>query len=204
MEFCRDIKKQWRCNEVVFIGDLVDWNSIAFHASNPEGHSALDEFQLTKACIGKWLKVFPKAKICVGNHDARVVRLAESVNIPSKFIRAYAELWGTPKWEWDYSHTIDDVYYFHGTGFGGLHPAFNAARQMSMSVVMGHIHSVGGVKWLVNPHKRWFGMDVGCGCDDDSYAFSYGKHFKRKSVVGCGVVIDSVPYYEIMPLEIYK
>jgi len=31
-------------------------------------------------------------------------------------------------------------------------------------------------------------------------AFAYGKHFKNKPIIGCGVVIDGVPYAEPMDL----
>jgi hypothetical protein len=43
-------------------------------------------------------------------------------------------------------------------------------------------------------------MDTGCGVDDSHPAFSYGKNFLRRSVLSCGVVIDGVPYHEIMPM----
>ena len=204
LSFCKDMYDQWDCDTVVFIGDVVDWHGISFHAQHPESPGSVDEYEFAKFALRQWHDEFPVAKICIGNHDARVTRLAESVNIPSKFIRNYSDMWETPGWEWDYEHTIDDVYYFHGIGYGGLHPAFNAARQMSMSVCMGHIHSTGGIKWLVNPHKRWFGMDVGCGVDDKKYAFAYGKHLKKKSVISCGVVIDGMPYHEMQPVEEYK
>ena len=203
LDFCEDMYRAWDCDGVVFLGDIIDSHAISFHAKHPEADGALAEYIRTKEQVKKWHKAFPNAKVCIGNHDERIVRLAESVNIPKRFLRDYNEIWETPTWEWDFSHTIDDVYYFHGTGYGGMHPAFNAARQMSMSVVMGHCHSAGGIKWLVNPNKRWFGMDVGCGIDDKAVAFAYGRHMKKRSVISCGVVIDGVPYFEVMPLEDY-
>ena len=33
-----------------------------------------------------------------------------------------------------------------------------------------------------------FGMGVGCGIDANKYAFAYGKGFRRKPIVSCGVV----------------
>ena len=203
-KFCQKIHDKYKCNTVVFIGDLVDWHAVSFHANHPESPGASNEYDLAYACIKKWYKDFPKATAIIGNHDARIIRLAESVNIPSKFIRDYGDTWDTPKWEWVDDCQIDGAYYFHGIGYGGLHPAFNAARQLGMSAVLGHIHSVAGVKWCVSPEKRWFGMDVGCGVDDKKYAFAYGKHNKRKSVISCGVVVDGHPYLELMPLEKYR
>jgi metallophosphoesterase superfamily enzyme len=204
LQFCIDTYDEYDCDTVVFLGDIVDWHAISFHANHPEAPSAIDEYYLALEGIQKWYDVFPNAYITIGNHDCRINRLAETVNIPSKFIRDFNETWETPEWEWVDDIILDDVYYFHGTGYGGLHPAFNAARHLGMSCVMGHVHSVAGIKWCVSPEKRWFGMDTGCGVDDKAFAFAYGKHMKRKSVISCGVVIDGMPYHEMCPLEIYK
>lgn len=204
LAFCKKIKNKWRCTKVVFIGDVVDWHAVSFHAKHPDSPGPKNEYLLTLTSIQKWYKAFPKAKVCIGNHDNRPVRLGADKNIPAVLMRDYAEMWQTPNWEWADDFTIDDVYYFHGIGCGGIHPAYNAARQMAMSVCIGHIHSAGGISWFVNPKRRWFGMDVGSGIDDKGYSSAYGKHLKRKSVISCGVVIDGTPYHEIMQLEKYK
>ena len=204
LQFCKDTAEEYECDTIVSLGDIVDWHGISFHAGNTAAPGVTDEYELAYEGIQEWHEAFPEMTVCIGNHDERIIRLAESVSIPSKFIRDYKDIWDTPKWDWVYDKIIDDVYHFHGTGHGGMHPAYNVARQMGMSVVMGHIHSTAGIKWLVSPNKRWFGMDTGCGVDDEAYAFAYGKHMKKKSVLGCGVVLDGIPYYEIMPIEKYK
>lgn len=201
LQFCKDIKKKYRCNEVIFIGDVVDNQAISFHANNPNCPGVMDELLLAKEKIAKWQKAFPRAKVCIGNHDERITRLAESVNIPAAYLKNYSEIFNTPKWEWGFDFIIDDVYYFHGTGQGGVHPAWTVLSKQLMSVVMGHCHSRAGVKWKVNPQRRVFGMDVGCGIDVKAYQFAYGKHCKEKPILGCGVVIDGVPYHEIMPCD---
>lgn len=200
LRFCRDIADQWGCNRVHLIGDVVDWHAISFHPKHPDAPGASEEYERALACVQEWYAAFPKATVSIGNHDARVLRLAESVNIPSFLVKDYAEAWQTPAWKWEYDTVIDDVYYFHGTDRRGAHPAFNAVRDMGMSVVMGHVHTAGGVKWMCNPHRRLFGMDTGCGIDDRTAAMAYGKHFRQKSIIGCGVVIDGHPYYEAMPM----
>lgn len=206
LEFCLDLQDEWQCDEVMFMGDLADFHAISFHAHHPECPGPKDEYELAYEKIQKWYRAFPKARICIGNHDARIIRLAESVNIPTKFLRNFNEIWDTPGWTWDYSFIIDDVYYFHGTGNGGLYPAPNAAKKMLMSVVMGHCHTAAGIKWLASPQRRIFGMDVGCGIDDKQFAFAYGQHIIKRSIISAGVVLDGIPYHEIMPIgkgEIY-
>lgn len=207
LPFCRDLYRQWKCDQVVFIGDVVDWHAVSFHAHHPDCPGPSDEYALAKQSVQRWYKAFPKALVCIGNHDERLIRLAESVNIPARFLRNYADIWGTPGWTWAYDHTIDDVYYFHGVGNGGVFPAYNASRKMLMSVVMGHNHTAAGIKWLVNPSRRIFSMDVGCGIDVSAYQFAYGQHARQKPVVSAGVVLDGIPYLEICPIgqgELYS
>ncbi|GAF71543.1 unnamed protein product, partial [marine sediment metagenome] len=93
----------------------------------------------------------------------------------------------------------DNVCYFHGTGFSGIHPAWNALNGKLMSVVMGHCHSRAGIKWLATPTQRIFGMDVGTGIDSKAWQFVYGKHLKFRPILSCGVVINGMPYLEVMP-----
>lgn len=200
LKFNKDLNKEWEVTDVVLIGDVVDLHSVSFHAHHPDVPGPKDEFELAYQEVQKWYKSFPKAKVCIGNHDARIVRLAETVNIPSKYLRNYAEIWDTPGWEWKHEHQIDDIHFFHGTGQGGIHPAFNAAKKMLMSVVMGHVHSAAGIKWLANPNRRIFAMDVGCGVDDRAVAFAYGKHNLTRSVLASGIIRYGIPYHEIMPI----
>ena len=202
MSFCKDLYEEWGCNKVVFIGDLVDWSAISFHIQNPEGPGPIAEYNMAYDAIQKWYKAFPKnATVCIGNHDARPRRVAESVRIPAKFIRDYADIWKTPRWDWVRSAIIDNVYYCHGHGKGGgKTPAWNLAQTMGMSVCLGHYHSRGGVNWSANPLRRWFGLDTGCGVDDAAYAFAYAKEQARRSILGAGVILNGTPYHEVMPV----
>ena len=205
LPFCKDLYDAWNCDRVVFIGDIADWHAISFHSKHPEGPGPLDEYKLAKKSIQKWYKAFPDADVLIGNHDERLTRKAEASDIPAEFLRSYSDIWETPNWRWQHDVIIDDVYYMHGDGAGGgLHPAANNAKQMSMSVVCGHFHRTAGVQWMGNPKQRWFGLDTGCGIDDTKYAFAYGKKLKKRSIIAAGVIIDGIGYSEPMPLEKYK
>jgi predicted phosphodiesterase len=196
LSFCRDLYDQWKCDSVVFIGDIVDWHGISFHAAHPAAPGVKQEYLLAKERVARWVKAFPKAKVCIGNHDERPQRLAASVNIPDEFLPNYQTMWGCPQWDWAHDHLVDDVYYFHGTGNGGLYPASNVQKTMGKSVVMGHVHSRANVVFTMTPYKRFFGMDTGCLIDDRAYAFAYGRHMKRRSALCAAVVIDESPYLE--------
>jgi hypothetical protein len=200
LHFCRDLRDKYKCNRVVFKGDIADWHAVSFHAKHPEAPGPKDEYRLAKQGIRKWHRAFPDADVCIGNHDARLIRLAESVNIPAEFIRSYVDIWHTPGWNWVDEIIIDSVYHFHGTGNGGVHPAYNTMMKMLMSVSMGHNHSAAGIKWRANPKRRIFGLDVGCGIDDRAVAFAYGRNQKQRSILGAAVIIDGIPHHEVMPI----
>ena len=203
LEFCKDLRNQFKTNKTVFIGDVADWHSISFHAHHPEMPGPTDEFELAYQCLHKWYKAFPKAIVCLGNHDRRIERLAESVNIPQKFIRGYGEIWKTKGWDWVHEVIIDDVLYSHGEGAGtSTYPAYNKMKKVGMSCAVGHFHKAGGVKWMVNSLRRMFGMDVGCLIDDESMAFAYARHVVERSVLSAAVVIDGIPQHIIMPVGV--
>lgn len=198
LPFIQALRDKWQPERVVFIGDILDFHGVSFHAKNPDCPGPKDEAAQAMEGVQRWSRVFPDAEVMIGNHDERVPRLAASVGIPAKFLRDYSDVWGTHGWEWKYETQIDGVHYFHGTGCSGQRPSYNRAMQSGMSTVMGHTHSVGGVSWMAGPNRRQFGMDTGCGVDTRAAAMAYGKHFARKPILSAGVVIDGIPYHEIM------
>jgi len=196
----KDVKKKYRTDTTVFIGDVVDHASISFHKKNPEHPAAMDEYHQTAESLQKWIKAFPKAVVTIGNHDERVARLAADAGIPSHYLREYDAIYKTKGWSWVNSYEEDNVYYYHGVGAGGMYPAINAAKMRLQSVVMGHYHSVAGINWVVGPTSRIFGMNVGSGVDRFHPAMQYGSAYLKKPIVSCAVVINGHPYLELMNL----
>lgn len=198
--FCSDLAESWDVDKIHFVGDVVDLHSISFHEHHPELPAPLAECEIAYEALRPWVARFPKATVAIGNHDERIYRKARSAGVPDRFLKDYRTIWGTPGWDWDESFKIDGVHLMHGTGADGIHPAYHASLRLCCSVAIGHVHRCAGVKWVVGPDQRHFGMDVGCGVDDKALAFAYAKHSLRKSVVAAGVIIDGHPYHEIMPL----
>ena len=199
LPFLQDLRRKYKTNKTIFIGDVVDWHAISFHAKEPNCPGPVDEFNLAKARIRKYYNSFPDAIVCIGNHDARPSRLAKTCGIPENMLRTYNDLWGTKKWKWVYDIIIDDIYFLHGTGRSGIYPAYNVAKDMQMSVAMGHVHSASGVKTIASPIKRTFAMDVGCGIDVDAFQFVYGRNYTRRPVLSAGVILDGQPISIAMP-----
>jgi len=199
LAFCCDMYEQWDCDEVIFLGDIIDWHAISFWTHHPELAGPKDEYELARKEVTKWAKKFPKATVLIGNHDERPSRLARTVNIPDFMLRPYSELWPAPDWNWVRKHKVDNVRYLHGTGCSGIHPAWNLMNsKMHQSVVIGHCHTRAGVKWTCNDAERKFGMDCGCLIDEGKYNFAYSQENPIRPFLSVGVVIDGTPYLEPM------
>lgn len=187
LAFCVEQERKWKCDTVVFIGDVVDAHAMSFFDHDPDGYSAGDESNLAQAKLQKWYDAFPEALICIGNHDDRPMRKIFNAGIPKRFVRSFAEVWGSPLgWQWGLSFEINNVTYEHGVT-SGTHAAYNRALKTRKNIVMGHTHTYPGVKWLA---QDWFALNVGCGIDESSYAMAYGKQYNGEVVLGCGVVLN--------------
>jgi predicted phosphodiesterase len=200
LEFTKSIKKKYKTDTTVFIGDVVDHAAISFHKKNPAHPDAMREYTEAIAHVAEWNKAYPDATVTIGNHDERVVRIAADAGIPGHYLRNYWDVFNTPKWQWVRSVEIDGVYYYHGVGASSMYPAINAAKMRLQSVVMGHYHSVAGINWVCGPTNRIFGMNVGSGVNREHPAMEYGSAYLKKPIVSVGVVIDGHPYLELMNL----
>jgi hypothetical protein len=140
----------------------------------------------------------------VGNHDIRPEQAAAKAHVPKKFLVALEILWDTPKWKWIDNMLIDGVHYLHGHRGTrcGMQPALLTAKTSAQSTVMGHYHASAGVSWARPIYgKRIFGMDVGCGVNVEHPLMKYiKKSGVWQPVLAAGVVLDGVPYHEIMPI----
>lgn len=191
--------REWGVDTVVMIGDVVDNHAISRYSRSPLALSPLDEYRAAKDQVAKWRRVFKDYPVFVtiGNHDERVLRQAASVDIPATHLRTHADLWGTPEWDWVKQVTIDGVTYIHGDGWAGEHHAYNAAKKTGKKLVMGHVHSAAGFK--IVPGTPHWGMNVGHGIDQDTYAFDYEKRNELlRSPCSCGIVEDGQPHLLFM------
>jgi len=188
LAFCIRIKKAFKCSEVVHIGDLVDNHAISYHEHDPDGWSPADEMEEVDKHLKKWFRAFPNVKLCIGNHDNLVDRKSKTVGLPSRCFRSFREMWNLPTgWVDAFSHVIDGVCYTHGSSCGKL-AHLQHAIDNRMSTVIGHVHSSAGVEYTASEKDVIFGMNVGSGIDRKRYAFAYGKGFRKKPILGCGLV----------------
>jgi predicted phosphodiesterase len=186
LDFCLEQYDTYNCNQVIFIGDILDNHAFSYHEPDPDGMSAGLELETTIEKVSEWYKAFPYADVCIGNHDRLASRKSFSGGIPAAWIKSYNEVLGTPNWNWVESVTYDDVLYEHGEGG----QAQTKAKNNLMSSVCGHTHTEAYCKWFVGKRFKVFGMQVGCGVDSSSYAAAYAKNFKKQAI-GCSVVLNN-------------
>ena len=194
-EFMADTAQTEQPDEIVLIGDVVDLHALSFHEHDPDGMSPGHEIKAARRQVKEWVKLFPQAKVCIGNHDARTIRLARKAGLPLEAVKDFSEIWDTPGWDWDWEHEVDGVLYKHGTGLSSLNAMLTFAQKRMISTVCGHIHKQGGTLYGASQIGRVFAMTVGCGIDVHSYAMDYGRDFTDKPVLGCGVVRGGVPQF---------
>ena len=191
LSFAKKVYKQYGCNRVVFAGDMIDNHAISYWETDPDLHSAGDELKMAKKHIHRWYKAFPRASICIGNHDKLTYRKAKTAGITRYHMRDYNEVYKTPTWNWRESFIIDGVLYMHGKG-SGVNAALKKAISEMQSLCMGHLHSQSGVKYYASRKHRIFALDSGCGIDIKSRAFYYADDFIARPILSVAVIQNGV------------
>jgi predicted phosphodiesterase len=183
-QHCIDTYRRCNCNQVVFIGDIIDNHYSSYHETDPDGISAGDELELAINKLQQWVESFPVADVIIGNHDRMVARKAFTGGIPKAWIKSYNEVLGAPSWRFTDRVVYDNVQYIHGEGG----TARTKCRADMQSTIQGHLHTQCYTEYYVGQNFKVFGTQVGCGIDNDKYAFAYAKRGK-KPAIGCAVSI---------------
>lgn len=191
LRFCREIQEKYNCGTVVHIGDIIDNYAISRYDKDPSSMAISAEYEEVLKKLKAWYETFPEVKVCIGNHDARIFRKVALAGLPEGWLKSLKDILGSPeRWKYEFTHEHNGVIYTHGTNFSGDMAAVNIAKENRQSTVIGHLHTVAGVRYVANRNSNIFGMSVGCLVDDRTYAFAYGKENARKSIISCGVVLN--------------
>lgn len=196
LSFLLDTFDKWNVTDVIYIGDVVDLHALSRHQTEPVAKGVVSEYNLAIKELHKYYEAFPKARICIGNHDKIPERQAATLGMPEIFLRSFRDLWELPEgYEVDNHFIIDDVMYHHGTNACGINGAINKALNERMSVVQGHEHSSFKIDYRANARDIIFGCSCGCGVDNTAYAFEYGKLAPRKPILGTAIIKSSSEAY---------
>ena len=197
LDFCKEQYDKFACNQVIFIGDIIDNHYSSYHEIDADGMGGGDELELAIKRIARWYKAFPKARVIIGNHDRLIMRKAQTSAIPSKWIKSYKQELEVPNWTFTERYEQDNVQYIHGEGG----TARTKCRADMMNTVQGHLHTQCYTEHYVGQNYRVFGTQTGSGINFTEYSFSYAKA-GRKPAIGCAVVLENgtIPINLLMEL----
>ena len=197
MDFLKLLKKKYKPDRIIHIGDEVDKHAMSFHDSDPDLPSAGDELKLSIPVIKELENMFPRMDLLDSNHGSLVFRRAFKHGIPKAYIKKYNDFLQVGKgWKWHDDLVVDTplgkVYFCHGK----TPDILKLAQSMGMSCVSGHYHSLMGVRYYGNSLGLYFGLQVGCMIDSKSLAFRYNKVQKARPIIGCSVIYKGLPIIE--------
>jgi len=202
LDFCMRTFDDYFVDKVIHIGDFIDHHALSFHDSEPMLQGATGEWESVIDAAQPWYDAFPKLTLIAGNHDRIPARQLRKIGMePDIFMRPLREIYGMPKgWKVKEWVKIDDVLYHHGETASGVNGFRKDCEQRMMCTVSGHNHSNAGISATATGQELVWGMAVGCGVDHKHLAFAYGKHFAKKPIISCGVVVNGSPCIEFMDL----
>ena len=183
-DFCKETYARFNCNQVIFIGDVIDNHYSSYHETDADGYSGGQELELAIDRLQRYYKEFPVADVILGNHDRMIFRRARTSDVPKKWIKSFKEVLEVPTWNFTERVVYNDVQYIHGEAG----TARTKSRADLMSTVQGHLHTQAYTEYTVGRRFKIFAQQVGCGIDFNSYAMAYAKAGK-KPAVGCGVIL---------------
>ena len=201
--FLEAVYRDMVCDEVVCVGDEVDQHAMSRFDPHPEADGPGVELRKAIKQLKPLYEMFPNVKVCHSNHTRRMYKKAFHAGIPKAYIKDVADWMEAPEgWKWANQWEIDNVIYEHGDNAGGIYAHRNLAITNRKSTVIGHHHSHGGISFVANNDSVIYGMNTGCLIDVKSLAFEYGKGYRFKPTLGCGVVDRGTPYF--IPLHTNK
>lgn len=203
VKFLKAVKKKYKPDTVVCIGDEVDFHDSSFHDSDPDLDSAGVELEKAIKSLQPIYKLFPKVTVIESNHGSMLLRKALVGKIPKKAIKPYNDVLDAPKgWKWVFDTiiktSIGPVYFCHGKSSA----AGRLASQYGMSCVQGHFHEKAQITYISTPEKLMFDAHTGCLADDKSLALGYNKVNPKRPIVSVLVIINGVP--QLIPMVLAR
>ena len=187
------------------VGDLCDFSSLQVNRNiDPNIDSPVLELTKTREAIKEFEKLFPKLDITYGNHDLRLQRKSENMGIPSDFIKGFNQLLNiTADWKWHQKLLIplpsgQDLFVTHNFKANIL----QSAMGLNCCFACGHFHTQMQLSYASSPTQLYWAMCVGTTLNPKSDAFKYQRTFVKRPLLGCGIVIDSIP--QIIPMILDK
>lgn len=193
LAFCVAVRDKYKLEQVISVGDELDWASISFHTKDPDMPSPGDEFKMAMPIVAKWRTEFPIMRLARSNHGDLMRRKAFDAGLPEAGMKAYAEMYNTPGWTW-HDEIVENM---HGIPLIVRHD-FGSNLKSSLGkvgdacIAYGHRHTLFGVHYRANLRYRQWAMCAGCLIDPGHRAFSYGRGTLDRPMLGVGVIIEGM------------
>ena len=202
-KFLKAIKKEFKPDFILNIGDLLDFHAINLHTHDPDLYSAGHELSESIKHIKELESIFPKMVEVESNHSSLVYRRALKYGMSRSFLKDYGEFLGTKKWKWVDDLTIQmsngqKCFFTHGRSADVL----KVSQTMGMSAVQGHYHTKFVINYWANPDHLFFAMNVGCLAAQKHMAFGYAKNFRTQFIMGSAVILNGIP--RLLPMVLNK
>ena len=194
IKFLAEIKKEFKPDRVINIGDLLDFHAISMHTHDPDLASAGHELTMARKYVKELESIYPQVTEVDSNHSSLVYRRAIKYGMSREFLKEYGDFLGTKKWNWvdDLTLTMSNgqrCFFTHGRSADVL----KVSQTMGMSAVQGHYHTKFVVSYWANPDNLFFAMNVGCLINQKSLSMNYAKNFRTRFILGCGIILDGIP-----------
>ena len=72
-DFLRAVKKEYKPDRVINIGDLLDFHAINMHTHDPDLYSPGHELQISKTYVKELESIFPEVTEIDSNHSSMVL-----------------------------------------------------------------------------------------------------------------------------------
>ena len=202
--FLTAIKKKYKPDRVIHIGDEIDGQSFSFHDADPDLASPGDELTLAISRLKPLYDLFPIVDLLESNHGSLVYRKGKVMGLPRFVFKSYREVICAPKtWRWHFDLTIklsngQLCYFCHGKSAS---PG-KLSQSMGMNTIQGHYHEKMEIIYWANPNGLFFDMRVGCLVNDKSLAFNYNNTNLKRPLIGTGIILDGQPL--LIPMILNK
>lgn len=199
-KFLTEVKRIYKPDKVVNLGDEVDSHSMSMHDHSPDLHSPNDEMEMAIVRLKHLYKLFPEVDVLESNHGSLHYRRAAKHGLPKRVIKSYREILEAPKgWHWhqDLELTASDgekILFCHGLAADPL----KNSKNKGMRFIQGHHHSRFEIQYWANSEKLFWGVTSGCLIDYKALAFEYGKLMLNKPILGATIIKNGYP--QLIPM----
>lgn len=202
--FLAALKKRYKPDRVISLGDEVDWHSISFHDHDPDLFSPSDELKTSINRLKPLYELFPSVDVIESNHGSLVYRRQKHHGLPRSVLKSYRQILEAPRgWKWHDTITLrasngELIHFCHGKQAD----VTRLSRAMGISVVQGHYHERFKVEYWSPPQGGLrFGLQTGCLIEASSMAFAYARINPMNQIIGTAVIVEGHPILEPMIMD---